>query len=228
MFTTSARAAGLAGAVFLAVAGMSARAQQPTELLNGAPPAAAPAQRVAQQPPPSRPLAKPAPAAPRPLAQGGAPAGPAAATIAPPTSQAAPASEGRWTVECQAQGNACVAVQRTMRADGKMQLVAIQVGPDGRQPQRIVATILLPLGIAVRESIPMIVDERFVAVLPIETCIPAGCVATVTMVPALEAVLSRGSELRFLALTAEGNTAVLPINLKGFPEVLAKIKTGTQ
>lgn len=185
-----------------------AQAQQPP------PPQQRPPQQQQQRPPARQQAQQPVNPQPQPGQNG---------TVAMPQALAAPNPDGRWTNECAPQGNPCAAVVRTMRGDGRQQLVTVSVGHDPRQPQRIVATILLPFGLNVRETVPMVVDERFVATLPVETCVPAGCITTMTMVPALRAILEKGTEMRLLALTSDGNTAVLPVTLKGFGEAMTKI-----
>lgn len=97
------------------------------------------------------------------------------------------------------------------------------VGPDLRMPGRNQATVILPLGIAVRESLPMLLDEKFIALVPIETCLPAGCVLTVALPPPMVSVLRTATTLKFLALTPNGQTVPFTVPVGGFGDAYQKV-----
>jgi invasion protein IalB len=158
---------------------------------------------------------KPVPLAPVPAP---APAGPA-----PSPQPAAQAGIASWLVQCPPQSTTgCQMVRRTLRADGQ-QLLGLIVGPDRRQPGKLVGTVLLPLGVAVRESVPMLIDDRFIALLPVDTCLPAGCLMSIAMSPQMAEALRNGGVIKFLALSTDGQTIPLSLPLGGFGEALAKV-----
>jgi invasion protein IalB len=101
--------------------------------------------------------------------------------------------------------------------------VTVIVAADARMPGRNQATVVLPLGIAVRESIPMLLDERFVALVPIETCLPAGCVLTIALPPPMVSVLRSATTLKFLAPTPSGQTIPFTVPVNGFGDAYQKV-----
>lgn len=157
-----------------------------------------------------------------------------APAAAPPPAPARPAPEARppepdrrgidsWFAECPpGQATGCRILRRAPGADGSAGVTLI-VAADPRMPGRNQATVVLPLGIAVRESIPMLLDERFVALVPIETCLPAGCVLTVALPPPMVAVLRAATTLKFLAPTPNGQTIPFSVPVGGFGDAYQKV-----
>lgn len=128
-----------------------------------------------------------------------------------------------WFAECpQGQTTGCRILRRAPGADGSPGVTMI-VGPDLRMPGRNQATVILPLGIAVRESLPMLLDEKFIALVPIETCLPAGCVLTVALPPPMVSVLRTATTLKFLALTPNGQTVPFTVPVGGFGDAYQKV-----
>jgi invasion protein IalB len=155
-------------------------------------------------------------------AQAQAPARPA------PASDARPPEPDRrgidsWFAECpQGQSTGCRVLRRAPGADGSPGVTVI-VAADPRSPGRNQATVVLPLGISVRESIPMLLDDRFVALLPIETCLPAGCVLTVALSPPMIAALRTTTTLKLLAPTPNGQTVPFVVPVSGFGDAYQKV-----
>lgn len=153
---------------------------------------------------------------------------------APPPAPARPAPEARppeqdrrgidsWFAECpQGQATGCRILRRAPGSDGSPGVTVI-VAADPRMPGRNQATLVLPLGIAVRESIPMLLDDRFVALVPIETCLPAGCVLTVALPPPMVAVLRSSTTLKLLAPTPNGQTIPFTVPVSGFGDAYQKV-----
>lgn len=153
---------------------------------------------------------------------------------APAPAQARPAPEARppeqdrrgidsWFAECpQGQATGCRILRRAPGSDGSPGVTVI-VAADPRMPGRNQATVVLPLGIAVRESIPMLLDDRFVALVPIETCLPAGCVLTIALPPPMVAVLRSSTTLKLLAPTPNGQTIPFTIPVSGFGDAYQKV-----
>lgn len=156
------------------------------------------------------PAAAPAPAPPRP-AQDARPPEPDRRGI------------DSWFAECPpGQATGCRILRRAPGSDGSPGVTVI-VAADPRMPGRNQATVVLPLGIAVRESIPMLLDERFVALVPIETCLPAGCVLTVALPPPMVSVLRAATTLKFLAPTPNGQTIPFTVPVGGFGDAYQKV-----
>lgn len=157
-------------------------------------------------------------------AQAQAPARPAPA----PASDARPPEPDRrgidsWFAECpQGQATGCRVLRRAPGADGSPGVTVI-VAADPRSPGRNQATVVLPLGISVRESIPMLLDDRFVALLPIETCLPAGCVLNVALSPPMIAALRTTTTLKLLAPTPNGQTIPFVVPVSGFGDAYQKV-----
>jgi invasion protein IalB len=198
------------------VASVGASAQQ--GILNAPPPppprpAAQPQQQPAQQQQQQRPAQqqnRPA-AAPRPAppAQAGAP-------------DEQPPGVASWGEECPPQ-QPCRIFRRVLRSDGNGQLAVLSIGRDTRDQRRLTAGILLPLGIAVRESVPVLVDERYLASLPIETCLPAGCTLSMAVSAPLLDVLRSGTALKFLILSVDGSTVPIVMPIEGMADALRRI-----
>ena len=128
-----------------------------------------------------------------------------------------------WAAQCPPnQVTGCEIVRRVVRQDGQP-LVSLLVGPDPRVPGRNQALILLPLGVAVRESVPMLLDDKFIALMPIEACVAAGCLMRLALSPPIVGLLRAGTVLKFLALTPEGQTVPLSIPIGGFGEAFQKV-----
>jgi len=149
--------------------------------------------------------------------------------VTPATDQraTAPTADNRgldgWFAECPAgQITGCQIIRRAPGSNGAGSATII-IGPDQRVPGRNQATIVLPLGIAVRESVPMLIDERFVALVPIETCLPAGCVLTVALPPPMVSVLRGATTLKFLVLNPSGQTLVYTLPVAGFGDAYQKV-----
>lgn len=128
-----------------------------------------------------------------------------------------------WFAECPpGQATGCRILRRAPGGDGSPGVTVI-VAADARMPGRNQATVILPLGIAVRESIPMLLDERFVALVPIETCLPAGCVLTIALPPPMVSVLRTATTLKFLAPTPSGQTIPFTVPVNGFGDAYQKV-----
>ena len=141
----------------------------------------------------------------------------------PPPAQPDLRGVDSWFADCPAgQTTGCRILRRAPGADGSPG-VTVVIGPDPRMPGRNQATVILPLGIAVRESLPMLLDEKFVALVPIETCLPAGCVLTVALPPPMVSVLRTATTIKFLALTPNGQTVPFTVPVGGFGEAYQKV-----
>lgn len=157
-----------------------------------------------------------------------APAPAQAPAAAKPSSEARPPEPDRrgidsWFAECpQGQATGCRILRRAPGADGSPGVTVI-VAADPRMPGRNQATLVLPLGIAVRESIPMLLDDRFIALVPIETCLPAGCVLNVALPPPMVSVLRSATTLKLLAPTPNGQTVPFTVPVGGFGDAYQKV-----
>jgi len=177
------------------------------------------AQQVAMQMP-QRP-SPPEFSQPRVLAQAKRPA--AEPAPKPQPQPQGPPGIASWLVECPPQSaEGCQMIRRAVSANGQ-QLLAVVISHDAQQQGRLTGTVVLPLGVQVRESVPMLIDGRFIALMPIQTCLPAGCIMNLALSPALADVLRKGGVLDFLALSTNGQTVKLSLPLGGFGEAFAKV-----
>lgn len=160
-----------------------------------------------------RPAAAPAPQRVAPAPAAAAPAGQQASAI--------PGVDG-WGYECP-QPQPCRIFRRVMRPDGQGQLAMVSVLRDVRDQRRLAASVLLPLGIGVREAVPLLVDDRYLASIPIETCLPMGCTLSIAMPAELVEVLRRGSVMRFLVLSLDGQTVPINLPIDGIADALRRI-----
>lgn len=181
------------------------------------PPPAAPQQMPRQQSasPPQRMILAQARPNRAPEPQRASPPGMKPAQAAAPAG--APSGVAAWSAQCRQPGakETCELIRRLVREDGQ-QVVAVVVNHVPGRPGQIIATVVLPLGINVRESIPMLIDDRFIALLPVETCLPVGCITTVLMSPPMAQAWAQGRTLQFLTLSAQGQTVPLAVPLVGF------------
>lgn len=129
-----------------------------------------------------------------------------------------------WYTQCPPPGGqgACELLRRVLRPDNQ-QLMAVVVAPDARAPGQLLATALLPLGINVRESVPFLIDDRFIALLPIETCVPNGCVVSIALSPPMLQAWRQGRQIKFLALTPQGQTIPIALTLDGFGDGASRL-----
>ncbi len=160
----------------------------------------------------ARPAQQPAPRpAPPPPPRADAPAGADTRGVA------------EWAAQCPPnQNTGCEIIRRVLRQDGQA-LISVLVGPDARMPGRNQMLVLLPLGVSVRESVPFLIDEKFIALVPIETCLPAGCLMRIALSPPMVGVLRSGSTMKLLALSPEGQTVPLVVPITGFGEAFVKV-----
>lgn len=252
LFTPARLAACLALLLLGTLAAAPARAQMcaddecpdPREILNPPfpmmPPGMAAPQpaQMAVRPPPGLQLASNGPAMSRPAVPQmhyrqyvqAKPAQQAQPRPAPPPAAKPDASHAadtrgvaEWAAQCPPnQTTGCEIIRRVLRQDGQA-LVSLLVGPDARMPGRNQALVLLPLGVSVRESVPMLIDDKFIALVPIETCLPAGCVMRIALPPPMVGVLRAGSTMKLLALSPEGQTVPLVVPINGFGEAFMKV-----
>ncbi len=157
----------------------------------------------------------------RPQAQSRPPAAPPAKTDGPNTGDTRGVAE--WAAQCpQNQTTGCEIIRRVMRQDGQP-FVSVLVGPDARAPGRNQMLVLLPLGVSVRESVPFLIDEKFIALVPIETCLPAGCLMRIALSPPMVGVLRAGAAMKLLALSPEGQTVPIVVPINGFGDAFTKV-----
>lgn len=204
------------------------------ELLNGSGPTPNPNQPGAQQRPAPRPRSEPPRSPPRGAPQAAPqtqqPSGSPNVTAPAPNAGANAESNSApgvasWTVQCNESGKDCLMLRRAIRPDGKSQLLAMTIARAPNNPELFVGTVMLPLGIAVRESVPITLDERYLASVPIETCIPAGCVLTMPLAPPLLDFLQKATIMKFLVLTPNQATQPISFTMQGFREALGKLNS---
>ena len=140
-------------------------------------------------------------------------------------SQAQDNSQGAWRVECAGDGKTleCRAVQQLINRENK-QLVAqltARIVPDSKAPD---LTIQLPLGLNLAEPVQLKVDNGPVEKLPVQTCKPAGCLATMPLNDKFLAAMRSGSVLKITMQDSNKRSLTFDVPLLGFGLALDKTK----
>jgi invasion protein IalB len=154
---------------------------------------------------------------------------------APKASTTAPADAPKddkpalWGKTCQtgAEGKqACAVVQNVIITDKNtnksMRALTVAVGylaADGKL--RMVLT--LPLGINLPPGVGFQIDEGKANTLPVETCLADGCRVAMAIDDSGRDSLSKSKAIRVTYQLANGQNLVLPIQLAGFGDALAKL-----
>jgi invasion protein IalB len=129
-------------------------------------------------------------------------------------------THGDWRVTC-AQHSArrvCAFSQQQTAADTGQLVVGVElriVSTDA-----VEGTLVLPFGLAVNRPVTVKVDEGAVTPLPFRTCLPIGCLVTLSFPPETVAALRKGGTL--VVQASADTTQVMPfrISLNGFGSAL--------
>ncbi len=130
---------------------------------------------------------------------------------------------GSWVVICLKEDpSRCEIVQQLSRKDNGQQLVRMGIAKVGEKKQ-LLATAILPLGIALDKSVSIGVDENAGKAMPVKTCTPAGCIATFAPQDADIKQMKKGKNMKLKFATANGQPIELELSLKGFTKAYGKI-----
>ena len=126
-----------------------------------------------------------------------------------------------WTVTCSEQKGAkhCTLSQQQVDQHSRERVIAIElsVAPAGT----VQGTLILPFGLALQRGVRLQIDtEPAEPPQPIRTCIPIGCLVSLTFDAKYVAALRKAATLKINAVADSGKAANFSISLKGFPAAL--------
>jgi invasion protein IalB len=128
-----------------------------------------------------------------------------------------------WQVFCELQGTAkrCVLTQQQMQKDGQ-RVLAIQIAAP--TSERLSGIMVLPFGLALAPGVSLQVDDRPAgSALPFRTCLPAGCMVTMSFDGPTVTMLRTGMALRVRATVDSGQETLFSVSLAGFSAGLDRI-----
>ncbi|MBO1325097.1 invasion associated locus B family protein [Acetobacter sp. TBRC 12305] len=129
-----------------------------------------------------------------------------------------------WQVVCQPgpKGETCVVSQRVADSKTHKRIMAIQFHPDGKAVAGIVA---LPLGVRLTDGVAIRVDGKAVGKsFAFTTCIPEGCIASLTLDESQLALLESAKKAEFSFFTAAGHHVDLPITVTGLDHAITRVR----
>ena len=156
-------------------------------------------------------------AAPKP-----APATPAAAPAqsGPPPQQE---TVGDWRIVCVTQGTAkrCTLIQEQTATQNNQRLLAIEMGMNG---DKLEGLLILPFGVLLDRGVSLQLDEQATQTsLRYRTCLPVGCVVSVSFDAKSLPALRGGTGLKVKLAVESGQEQTLTISLKGFGQALDRM-----
>jgi len=161
-----------------------------------------------------------APASPQaPTAQ--APPVPPAQTLPGGASQVQE-THGDWRVICATQNGQKICVLSQQLADQNSRQLVVAIELKATTPDKAEGTLVMPFGLAVDKPVTMQVDDNGQVVSKnFRTCVPAGCLVTVTLDSAGVAAWKKGTALNLKSAAADGGKdAAFKLSLNGFASAL--------
>lgn len=130
-----------------------------------------------------------------------------------------------WRVTCvvQGAGKQC-AMSQAQAQQNRQRVLAIELGPP--VGNIVSGTLVLPFGLALDSGVSFQIDDKPVmAPMRFRTCVPAGCLVTLSFDAPTIMALRAGSVLKVKA-TADGGAATpFSISLQGFGTALDRVTT---
>jgi invasion protein IalB len=128
---------------------------------------------------------------------------------------------GDWRVVC-AQPNGqkvCALSQQQTDKDTRQLLLAIELNAPATDKAE--GTLILPFGLALERPVTLQIDEAAAGpTLRFRTCLPVGCLISLTFDPPTVALLKKGTTLTVSATADGGQGAAFKISLNGFSSAL--------
>jgi invasion protein IalB len=128
---------------------------------------------------------------------------------------------GDWRVACaQPSGKkVCALSQQQTDKDTRQLLLAIEL--NAAAAEKAEGTLILPFGLALERPITLQIDEAVAGpTLHVRTCLPVGCLVSLTFDPTMTALLRKGTVLTVKATADGGQQMAFKISLKGFSDAL--------
>lgn len=135
-------------------------------------------------------------------------------------------THGDWTVRCQVrqpEGQiACLVQQEQVDSQSRQRLLAMEVVPSG---DGVLGTLVLPFGLDLDKGITVAVDDSQPAgSLRFRTCLPQGCMVSLSFASDVTEALRRGGVLKVAAIADGGAPTPFTVSLKGFASALARAR----
>ncbi len=130
-----------------------------------------------------------------------------------------------WIVACRAENNATQCVMRQVQSnkDTGQNVLTIEVAnsADGK----LQAALLMPFGLALAQGVTVRIDDAPAgSPAAFSTCIPQGCLASISFDAGQAAKLKTGTNLNLSATAlAPPQPVALKVSLKGFSAALARV-----
>lgn len=128
-----------------------------------------------------------------------------------------------WRVSCQIANNLkrCAIVQQQNQQNGQRVFAIELTAPSGNT---VTGTLALPFGLALDAGVIFQIDEKpAMPALRFRTCVPAGCLVTISFDAPTLAALRAGAALKVRATVDGGTTMPLSISLHGFGTALDRV-----
>jgi invasion protein IalB len=128
---------------------------------------------------------------------------------------------GDWRVACvQQEGKkVCALSQQQTNKDTGQLLLAIEL--QAVSADRVEGTLILPFGLALERPITFEMNGAPTAsVLRVRTCLPVGCLVSLSLDPATITAMRKGMSLTIRATADDGQGALFTISLNGFASAL--------
>jgi len=128
-----------------------------------------------------------------------------------------------WRVACAQQGTAkqCAMSQAQAQQNGQRVLAIELAAPAGNL---VSGTLVLPFGLALDAGVSFQIDDKpAMAPLRFRTCVPAGCLVTLSFDAPTIVALRAGTALKVKATADGGAAAPFSISLQGFGTALDRV-----
>ncbi|WP_077966205.1 invasion associated locus B family protein [Ensifer adhaerens] len=130
-----------------------------------------------------------------------------------------------WRVACEQDGSAkrCALSQAQTQQNGQRVLAIELNAPSGNA---VSGTLVLPFGLALEPGVTFQIDDK-PAMQPVHfrTCVPVGCLVSVTFDAPTLGALRAGAALKVNAVADGGTVAPFSISLQGFGTALDRVAT---
>lgn len=133
-------------------------------------------------------------------------------------------THGDWTVRCQVrqpEGKiACLVQQEQVDNQSHQRLLAVEVVPSA---DGILGTLILPFGLDLDKGVSLAVDDgQPVPNLRFRTCLPQGCMVSLSFGADMVAALKSGGALKVAAIADGGAATPFSVSLTGFASAVAR------
>ena len=133
---------------------------------------------------------------------------------------------GDWSIRCEQQTGGlpeqCALVQNVTAEDRPNLTMAVLV-LNAAGGSELVLRVVLPLGVLIPSGLGLRIDGTDIGKTGFIRCLPAGCIAEVTMGDSLLERFKTGQTALFIVFQAPDHGVGIPINLANFTEGLAAL-----